>query len=62
MQLRRSVLVALMLIFFIYFEIHSCSEDSSVMPEPPVEIPNLLCNANEVFFLDSDRGWVAGQR
>lgn len=51
-----------MLICFIYFEIHSCSDDSTIAPEPPVEIPNLLCNATDVFFLDADRGWIAGEQ
>ncbi|MCK4537763.1 MAG: hypothetical protein KAV42_03080 [Candidatus Krumholzibacteria bacterium] len=61
MQLRRSVLIALMVVLFIYFEIHSCSDDNTVAPEPGPDIPNLIHNANSIFFLDSDHGWVAGQ-
>ncbi|MBU8920433.1 MAG: hypothetical protein KOO63_01105 [Bacteroidales bacterium] len=61
MQLRRSVLIALMLVLFIYFEIHSCSDDNSVAPKPGPDIPSLILNANDIFFLDSDHGWVAGQ-
>ncbi|MBN2071548.1 MAG: hypothetical protein JW814_08845 [Candidatus Krumholzibacteriota bacterium] len=61
MQLRRSVLMALMIILFIYFEIHSCSRDTALSPQPPVEIPSILLNANDIFFIDQDHGWVCGQ-
>lgn len=50
-----------MIILFIYFEIHSCSEDRSAAPRPPDPLPSLLCNATDVFFIDSDNGWIVGQ-
>ncbi len=62
MQFRRSVLLALMIILFIYFEIHSCSDTSPVVPVEPVEIQSLLCYANDIFFIDKDHGWVVGQQ
>ncbi len=62
MQLRRSILIALMLILFIYFEIHSCSDKNPVTPVNPVVIESLLCYANDIFFLDRDHGWVVGQQ
>lgn len=61
MQLRRSVLIALMIILIIYFEIHSCSEDSATAPEPVEEVPSILLNSNDCFFADEYYGWVVGQ-
>ena len=61
MQLRRSVLLALMIIAFIIFETHSCSEDRSVEPDPPLEINNELLGANDIYFVDADHGWVVGR-
>jgi photosystem II stability/assembly factor-like uncharacterized protein len=61
MQLRRSVILALMIIAFILFETHSCSEDRSVEPDPGPEISNELLGANDVFFVDADHGWVVGR-
>ncbi|MBN2184401.1 MAG: hypothetical protein JW746_03645 [Candidatus Krumholzibacteriota bacterium] len=61
MQLRRSVLLALLIILFVYFEIHSCSRENSLAPEPPPSIPSLLLNATDIFFLNKDCGWVCGQ-
>ncbi len=61
MQLRRSVLFALMIILFIYFQIHSCSGDNALTPTPPDEIPSVLCNASDIFFVDMEHGWVTGQ-
>ena len=61
MQLKRSVLLALMIIVFILFETHSCSEDSSVSPEPPLEIRNELLGANDIYFADADHGWIVGR-
>jgi photosystem II stability/assembly factor-like uncharacterized protein len=61
MQLRRSVLLALMIVLFVYFEIHSCSEDHSMGPSPPgPENADLVCKARKVFFLDRETGWVLG--
>lgn len=61
MQLRRSILLAIMIILFVYFEIHSCSEDRPVGPvDPIVEDPGIICDAGHVFFLDRDHGWVIG--
>ena len=61
MQHRRSVLLALMIIALILFETHSCSEDSSVSPEPPMEIKNELLGANDVYFADAEHGWIVGR-
>ena len=61
MQLRRSILIALGIIFFIYFEVHSCSEDRVAEPEP--EIPatgDMICEVSDVFFLNAQVGWMAG--
>jgi photosystem II stability/assembly factor-like uncharacterized protein len=61
MQLRRSVLLSLLIIAFIIFETHSCSEDRSVEPDPPLEIKNELLGANDLYFTDVDHGWVVGR-
>jgi len=61
MQLRRNVLFVLLIIAFIYFEIHSCSEDALIAPDNEVTIAsNIMCDATEVYFTDSDFGWVVG--
>ena len=60
MQLRRSVLLSLMIIAFIIFETHSCSE-RSVEPEPPMSIENQLLGANDIYFTDIDHGWIVGR-
>jgi photosystem II stability/assembly factor-like uncharacterized protein len=61
MQLRRSVLLVLMIILFIYFEIHSCSEDAVLAPEMNGSTAdNIIFRPMEVFFLDENHGWVAG--
>jgi len=62
MQLRRNILLAIMIILFIYFEIHSCAQDSVVTPEPPLEYPqSTLLNATDIHFCDADHGWISGQ-
>ena len=61
MQLRRSVLLSLLIIAFIIFETHSCSEDRSVEPFPPLEIKSELLGANDLYFADADHGWVVGR-
>ncbi|MDD3643455.1 MAG: YCF48-related protein [Candidatus Krumholzibacteria bacterium] len=62
MQLRRNILLALMIVLFVYFEIHSCSQDSAMKPEPPAELPpSMLLNATDIFFFDAGHGWVSGQ-
>jgi photosystem II stability/assembly factor-like uncharacterized protein len=60
MQLRRSILLAICIILFVYFEIHSCSKDEVAAPKdtPPVE--SIICGATDVYFQDSDFGSVAG--
>jgi photosystem II stability/assembly factor-like uncharacterized protein len=50
-----------MIIAFILFETHSCSEDTPMTPEPPVEIENQLLGANDVYFADAEHGWVVGR-
>ncbi len=61
MQLRRSILIAICIILFIYFEIHSCSKDEVVAP-PPIEqeVSSIICDASDVFFINEKVGWVAG--
>jgi photosystem II stability/assembly factor-like uncharacterized protein len=61
MQLRRNVLLALLIVLFIYFEMHSCSEDTTLIPEPEEKITNTLLAANDIFFLDENTGWVVGR-
>ena len=61
MQLRRSVLIALLVIAFIIFETHSCSRDSTVAPDTPLEIKNELFGANDLYFVDADHGWIVGR-
>jgi photosystem II stability/assembly factor-like uncharacterized protein len=62
MQLRRSILLAILIILFIYFEIHSCSEDRLIEPNGPnPESTDLICKAHKVFFIDHDTGWVLGK-
>ncbi|MDZ7860151.1 MAG: YCF48-related protein [Candidatus Krumholzibacteriota bacterium] len=59
---RRNILLALLIIFFIYFEIHSCSEDSVTAPDMSSEKPEgVLYKANNVFFVDKDNGWIVGE-
>ena len=61
MQLRRNVLIAVAIVLFIYFEIHSCSKDSVTAPQPPVsKAQSIICDANDVYFLNSRVGWVVG--
>ncbi len=61
MQLRRSILLALLIIFIIYFEIHSCSEDRMTEPNGTTpEVSDLICGARDLFFIDHDTGWVIG--
>jgi photosystem II stability/assembly factor-like uncharacterized protein len=60
MQRRRSVLLAICIILFIYFEIHSCSQDEIAGPgvKPPVE--SIILSANDVYFYDAHFGCVTG--
>jgi len=61
MQLRRNVLLAIMIILFIYFEVHSCSEDRPTAPDGNgIEAPSIICNASDVHFIDEQYGWVVG--
>lgn len=61
MQLRRSILLAICIILFIYFEIHSCSDDTITDPgNPAPEISNMIYNANDVYFLNDQSGWIVG--
>jgi photosystem II stability/assembly factor-like uncharacterized protein len=50
-----------MIILFIYFEIHSCSEDrvTGPGPEPPVT-SSIICDAKGIYFLNDEFGWVIG--
>lgn len=60
MQMRRSILLAVLIILFIYFEIHSCAKDRLTDPEKPPDAPSLLCDAKGIYFTDEDNGWVIG--
>ncbi len=61
MQLRRSILLALLIVFIIYFELHSCSEDRVTEPNGTTpEASDLVCSARDLFFIDHDTGWVIG--
>ncbi len=60
MQLRRSVLLAICIILFVYFEIHSCSKDDIAAPKGAPSLESIICGATDVFFQDSDFGCVAG--
>ncbi len=61
LQLARSAALALAIIAFIYFEIHSCSRDAVVSPEPPGPVPdNTICAASDVFAVDRQFGCVSG--
>ena len=63
MRVKRSILIALLVVLIVYVEIHSCSDDSAVAPEPPgPAIDDLVCLASDVFFLDDSRGWVVGSK
>ncbi len=58
----RNILLALMIISFIYFEIHSCSEDGVIGPKPEVpDYHDVVYDANSVYFHDENNGWIAGQ-
>ena len=61
MQPRRSVLLAICIILFIYFEIHSCSKDEITGPDgpqPPVE--SIILSATDIYFHDAEFGCVTG--
>jgi len=60
MQLRRSILLALCIVLFIYFEIHSCSSDRITAPKPKPLAESIICSASDVFFHNGDFGCVAG--
>ena len=60
MQLRRSVLLAICIILFVYFEIHSCSKDNIAAPKGATPVESIICAATDVYFQDSDFGCVAG--
>jgi len=58
----RNILLALMIVSFIYFEIHSCSEDGVIGPEPEVtDYSDVICDANSVYFYDENTGWITGR-
>jgi photosystem II stability/assembly factor-like uncharacterized protein len=61
MQLRRSILLAICIVLFIYFEIHSCSKDTvtNAVDLAP-EVSNLIYNANDVYLVNEHSGWVVG--
>ncbi len=61
MQLRKSVLLVFMIIFFVYFEIHSCSEEFPVAPPMTVEqSEDNIYRAMDVCFIDDTTGWIVG--
>jgi photosystem II stability/assembly factor-like uncharacterized protein len=60
MQLRRSILLAICIILFVYFEIHSCSKDDIAAPKSSAPVESIICGATGVFFEDAEFGCVAG--
>jgi photosystem II stability/assembly factor-like uncharacterized protein len=60
MRLRRSLLLAVCIILFIYFEIHSCAKDRIEAPSPEPSPSSIICAATNVFFLDGRLGCVIG--
>lgn len=61
MQFRKSALFALMIIMFIYFEIHSCAEDAPMAPRPESNTAdNLIYRAMDIHFTDQQNGWAVG--
>jgi len=61
MQLRKSALFVLMIILFIYFEIHSCSEDAPLAPRPDATVTdNLIYRPMDIYFSDESNGWAVG--
>lgn len=61
LQLIRSTIIALAVISFVYFEIHSCSKDEVAAPTPPdLVVDNLVLAATDVYFRDADFGCVSG--
>lgn len=60
MRLRRSLLLAICIILFIYFEIHSCSKDHIAGPSSEPPAPSIICAGTNVFFLDAHFGCVTG--
>ncbi len=61
MQPRRSILLALCIILFIYFEIHSCSKDEIAGPDgPKPRVEGIILTATDVYFHDADFGCVTG--
>ncbi|HVO76886.1 MAG TPA: YCF48-related protein [Candidatus Bathyarchaeia archaeon] len=60
MQLRKSILLTLSIILFIYFEIHSCSQDQVTGPVAKPPARSIICSATDVYFHDLNFGCVAG--
>ena len=61
MQLKKSVLFVLMIIIFIYLEIHSCTEDAPLAPQPEGSVAdNLIYRAMDIYFMDRQTGWAIG--
>jgi len=60
MRLRRSLLLAICIILFIYFEIHSCSKDRIAGPGPQPTEASIICAATSLHFLDAHVGCVTG--
>ncbi len=54
-------MLVLMIILFIYFEIHSCSEDTPLAPSPEDQTAdNLIYRAMDIHFSDRLNGWAIG--
>lgn len=61
MQFKRSAMFALMIIMFIYFEIHSCTKDAPLAPQPEgSSADNLIYRAMGIYFTDQQTGWAIG--
>ncbi len=63
--LRKTLLLVLMIISFIYFQIHSCSEEGIIGPGGEnggkgINIDNKICLPRDIYFVDESFGWVVG--
>jgi photosystem II stability/assembly factor-like uncharacterized protein len=60
MQIKRTILLVILIILLVYFMIHSCSEDLVTNPPDVEDVPSIICDANDIFFLDEQFGWAVG--